>query len=61
MTDEKRSAAKVAARAPAHAPLWFIGWLFTIGYVKLAFWPAVFALIIWPYYLGHWIRLLTLR
>jgi len=32
--------------------LWFIGWLFTLGFLKLNFWIAVLALIIWPYYLG---------
>ncbi|MBX4195584.1 hypothetical protein KW796_01345 [Candidatus Parcubacteria bacterium] len=32
--------------------LWFIGWLFTIGYLKLSFWHGVLAIIIWPYYLG---------
>lgn len=32
--------------------LWFIGWLFTIGYLHLAFWQGVLALILWPYYLG---------
>lgn len=32
--------------------VWFIGWLFTIGFLKLAFWPGVLALFIWPYYLG---------
>lgn len=32
--------------------IWFIGWLFTIGYLKLSFWTAVLGLIIWPYYLG---------
>lgn len=31
---------------------WFIGWLFTIGYLKLQFWSAVLGLVIWPYYLG---------
>lgn len=31
---------------------WTIGWLFTIGYLKLSFWRGVLALIIWPYYLG---------
>ena len=34
------------------APIWLIGWLFTIGYLKLTFWKGVFALIVWPYYLG---------
>jgi hypothetical protein len=37
-------------------PLWFIGWLFTIGYVHLPFWKAVLALVIWPYYLGSILR-----
>ncbi|MCF7864955.1 MAG: hypothetical protein K9M11_00415 [Candidatus Pacebacteria bacterium] len=32
--------------------LWIIGWLFTIGYLKLSFWKGVLAFIIWPYYLG---------
>lgn len=32
--------------------VWFIGWLFTIGYVGLSFWQGVLAIIIWPYYLG---------
>jgi hypothetical protein len=33
-------------------PVWFIGWLFTIGFVHLPFWKAVLAILIWPYYLG---------
>ncbi len=32
--------------------LWFGGWLFTIGYLKLVFWQGVIAIVIWPYYLG---------
>lgn len=31
---------------------WFVGWLFTIGFVKLTFWKAVLAVVIWPYFLG---------
>ncbi|MES2994760.1 MAG: hypothetical protein V4681_01885 [Patescibacteria group bacterium] len=31
---------------------WIVGWLFTIGYLGLAFWPGVLALVLWPYYLG---------
>jgi len=37
-------------------PLWFIGWLFTIGYLKLTFWKGVLALIVWPYDLGVFFR-----
>jgi len=32
--------------------VWIVGWLFTIGFLKLSFWPAVLAVIIWPYNLG---------
>jgi len=33
-------------------PIWFIGWLFTIGYVNLTVVKVILALAIWPYYLG---------
>jgi hypothetical protein len=33
-------------------PLWFIGWLFTIGFANLSFIKALWALLLWPYYLG---------
>lgn len=32
--------------------IWLIGWLFTIGFLHLAFWKGILALIIWPYYIG---------
>jgi uncharacterized membrane protein len=32
--------------------LWFVGWLFTIGFLHLTFWKAVLAILVWPYYLG---------
>ena len=38
---------------------WFAGWLFTIGFLKLAFWKGVLALILWPYYIGVYISALT--
>jgi hypothetical protein len=47
---------KVTCRSHSGAcmgPLWIMGWLFTIGYLKLAFWKGVLALVVWPYYLGH--------
>jgi hypothetical protein len=37
-------------------PIWFAGWLFTIGFIKLSFWKAVLGLIIWPYFLGLALR-----
>ena len=32
--------------------LGWIAWLFTVGFTDLGFWQAVWALVIWPYYLG---------
>ena len=32
--------------------VWFIGWLFTIGYLHLSFWSGVLGIVIWPYFLG---------
>lgn len=34
------------------APIWFIGWLFTIGYASLVWWKILLAIVIWPYFLG---------
>lgn len=31
---------------------WFAAWLFTIGYGHLAWPKALYALLLWPYYLG---------
>ena len=31
---------------------WFAGWLFTIGFLHLAFWQGMLAVVLWPYYLG---------
>ena len=38
--------------------MWIFGWLFTIGFLKLTFWPGVLALIVWPYYIGVWVSTL---
>jgi hypothetical protein len=45
---------KVTCRSgnSAAGSVWVVGWLFTIGYLKLTFWKGVLALIVWPYYLG---------
>lgn len=36
--------------------IWFIGWLFTIGYANQSFWEGVLGLVIWPYYLALVLR-----
>lgn len=37
---------------------WFAGWLFTIGFLHLAFWQGVLAIVLWPYYIGVFVRTL---
>jgi len=32
--------------------IWFIGWLFTIGYAGLVWWQIILAIVVWPYFLG---------
>jgi len=32
--------------------LWVMGWLFSIGYLHLPVAKAIFAIILWPYYIG---------
>lgn len=39
--------------------LWFAAWLFTIGFLHLSFWKGVAALLLWPYYLGLHLSVLT--
>jgi hypothetical protein len=32
--------------------IWFIGWLFTIGFVKLVWWQIIVGIVVWPYFFG---------
>lgn len=32
--------------------VWAAGWLFTVGYLHLAFLQGLLALLLWPYYIG---------
>jgi hypothetical protein len=40
---------------------WFAGWLFTIGFLHLAFWKGVLAIVLWPYFIGEFISKLVQR
>ena len=42
-------------------PIWFMGWLFTIGFLKLTFSQGLLALIIWPYYIGDFLSKVTVQ
>lgn len=39
--------------------LWFIGWLFTVGYLKFGFWMGLWSLFVWPYFVGSHVAGLT--
>ena len=39
--------------------LWIAAWLFTIGFLHLGFWKGVLAIVLWPYYLGAFVRALA--
>jgi hypothetical protein len=58
MESEKKEKCNHAGNAGMCGPVWFAGWLFTLGFLKLAFWKAILALILWPYYLGAHLALL---
>lgn len=49
---EKQIVVKRGGAFDLTGTIWFMGWLFTLAFAKLTFWKAVFALVIWPYYLG---------
>lgn len=54
MAEEKQRHWDRRRAAPAVvAPIWFVGWLFTVGYANLVWWQILLALVIWPYYLGQ--------
>jgi|WetSurMetagenome_2_1015567.scaffolds.fasta_scaffold661637_2 hypothetical protein len=36
--------------------IWFMGWLFTIGYAGLVWWKILLGIIVWPYYLGAFLQ-----
>jgi hypothetical protein len=38
--------------------IWIIGWLFTLGFLKLTFWNGVLAILVWPYYIGSYVSTL---
>jgi hypothetical protein len=52
MGEEGRSRSRSVCGGELAGPLWLGGWLFTIGFLKLATGKAFFALVLWPYYLG---------
>ena len=36
--------------------IWFIGWLFTIGFAQLVWWKIILGIVVWPLFLGQTLR-----
>ena len=53
---EDRKIRRGAAQGAAGGVIWFIGFLFTIGYANLIWWKILLGIIIWPYFLGQAVR-----
>lgn len=45
-----------SVRVDVTGSFWFAGWLFTLAFAKLQLMQAIFAIIVWPYYLGVALR-----
>jgi hypothetical protein len=55
MAEEKRSRNMKNSGGFAGA-VWFAGWLFTIAYANLVWWKIILGIVVWPYYLGVFMR-----
>jgi hypothetical protein len=56
VAEEKKSRGRGASAGAAGGVIWFIGWLFTIGYVNLVWWKIILGIVVWPFFLGEAIR-----
>lgn len=56
MADDLKVTCRSGDAGSMLAPVWIMGWLFSIGFLKLTFWKGVLALLIWPYYFGVFFR-----
>ncbi len=55
MSDEHRWNRRGGAGASGGI-IWFIGWLFTIGFANLVWWKILLGIVIWPLFLGIAVR-----
>ncbi len=53
MGDESKNVKVKVERAGGMGLVWFMGWLFTIGYLHLGLLRAIYAILVWPFYLGR--------
>jgi hypothetical protein len=47
MANGKRNAA-----GAGFGVVWFIGWLFTMGYIAPVWWKWILGIVVWPWFLG---------
>ena len=50
--DEKTQKIRVPSNSCGFGLVWIGSWLFTVGFLHLAFWKGVLAIVIWPYYIA---------
>ena len=55
--EERHRHSRGGGAAGAGGAFWFAGWLFTWGLLHLGLPKVLFALLIWPYYLGAALKL----
>jgi hypothetical protein len=53
MSQERKRGGAPAATAGV---FWFMGWLFTIAFANLVWWKIILGIVVWPYFLGLYIR-----
>ena len=56
MSEENAKSCSGNCKPASAGAIWFIGWLFTIGFVKLIWWKALLAIVLWPWFLGAALR-----
>ncbi|GAH71021.1 unnamed protein product [marine sediment metagenome] len=49
---EKEGKHYMGASGQLAGAIWFMGWLFTIGYLHLVWWKIILGIVVWPLYLG---------
>lgn len=52
MSNDKRIEGKLEV-AGIMGPIWIMGWLFAIGFAQLGMPKTLWAVLIWPYYIGQ--------
>ena len=50
--NERKTRSSIVLSSHLSGTVWFAGWLFTTGFMQLAWWKVLLALVVWPYFLG---------